>query len=83
MVDTKILKKVNVTLKRFIDRWKIVISSNKEQEEECLFAKRCKRLLKGTRSLNCISLENISPAGNRTLVARVTGGNTHHYTTED
>ncbi|KRX83987.1 hypothetical protein T06_11428 [Trichinella sp. T6] len=24
-----------------------------------------------------------SPAGNRTRVARVTGGNTHHYTTED
>ena len=29
--------------------------------------------------------ENIlnSPAGNRTLVSRVTGGDTHHYTTED
>ena len=24
-----------------------------------------------------------SPAGNRTLVSRVTGGDTHHYTTED
>ena len=24
-----------------------------------------------------------SPAGNRTRVVRVTGGNTHHYTTED
>ena len=24
-----------------------------------------------------------SPAGNRTPVARVTGGNTHHYTTEE
>ena len=44
MVDT--IKQVNVTLKRFIDRWKIVISSNKEQAEECLFAKRCKRLLR-------------------------------------
>ena len=46
MVDAKILKQVNVTLKRFIDRLKIVISSNKEQEEACLFAKRCKRLLR-------------------------------------
>ena len=27
--------------------------------------------------------ENISPAGNRTLVTRVTGGYTHHYTTEE
>jgi hypothetical protein len=25
----------------------------------------------------------ISPAGNRTLVSRVTGGDTYHYTTED
>ena len=24
-----------------------------------------------------------SPAGNRTPVSRVTGGDTHHYTTED
>ena len=24
-----------------------------------------------------------SPAGKRTLVSRVTGGDTHHYTTED
>ena len=27
--------------------------------------------------------KNISPAGNRTLVSRVTGGDTHHYTTEE
>ena len=27
--------------------------------------------------------EEISPAGNRTPVSRVTGGDTHHYTTED
>ena len=25
----------------------------------------------------------ISPAGNRTPVSRVTGGDTHHYTTEE
>ena len=25
----------------------------------------------------------LSPAGNRTPVSRVTGGDTHHYTTED
>ena len=25
----------------------------------------------------------VSPAGNRTPVSRVTGGDTHHYTTED
>ena len=28
-------------------------------------------------------MEKHSPAGNRTLVSRVTGGDTHHYTTED
>ena len=27
--------------------------------------------------------ENFPPAGNRTPVSRVTGGDTHHYTTED
>ena len=27
--------------------------------------------------------KNISPAGNRTPVFRVTGGDTHHYTTEE
>ena len=27
--------------------------------------------------------KNISPAGNRTPVSRVTGGDTYHYTTED
>ena len=27
--------------------------------------------------------KNVSPAGNRTPVSRVTGGDTHHYTTED
>ena len=27
--------------------------------------------------------DSISPAGNRTPVSRVTGGDTHHYTTED
>ena len=27
--------------------------------------------------------KNISPAGNRTPVFRVTGGDTYHYTTED
>ena len=27
--------------------------------------------------------KNFSPAGNRTPVFRVTGGDTHHYTTED
>ena len=27
--------------------------------------------------------KNFSPAGNRTPVSRVTGGDTHHYTTED
>ena len=27
--------------------------------------------------------KKISPAGNRTPVSRVTGGDTHHYTTED
>ena len=27
--------------------------------------------------------KGISPAGNRTPVSRVTGGDTHHYTTED
>ena len=26
---------------------------------------------------------NFSPAGNRTPVSRVTGGDTHHYTTEE
>ena len=27
--------------------------------------------------------KKLSPAGNRTPVSRVTGGDTHHYTTED
>ena len=27
--------------------------------------------------------KSISPAGNRTPVSRVTGGDTHHYTTEE
>ena len=27
--------------------------------------------------------KRVSPAGNRTPVSRVTGGDTHHYTTED
>ena len=27
--------------------------------------------------------KRISPAGNRTPVSRVTGGDTHHYTTEE
>ena len=27
--------------------------------------------------------KKFSPAGNRTPVSRVTGGDTHHYTTED
>ena len=27
--------------------------------------------------------KTISPAGNRTPVSRVTGGDTHHYTTEE
>ena len=27
--------------------------------------------------------KNVSPAGNRTPVFRVTGGDTHHYTTEE
>ncbi len=27
--------------------------------------------------------EKYSPAGNRTPVSRVTGGDTHHYTTEE
>ena len=33
----------------------------------------------------CISTKTVrvSPAGNRTPVSRVTGGDTHHYTTED
>ena len=28
-------------------------------------------------------INSVSPAGNRTPVSRVTGGDTHHYTTED
>ena len=28
-------------------------------------------------------ITNFSPAGNRTPVSRVTGGDTHHYTTEE
>ena len=28
-------------------------------------------------------MKTISPTGNRTLVSRVTGGDTHHYTIED
>ena len=30
-----------------------------------------------------VGKKNISPAGNRTPVFRVTGGDTHHYTTEE
>ena len=30
-----------------------------------------------------VRVENTSPAGNRTPVSRVTGGDTYHYTTED
>ena len=30
-----------------------------------------------------INKKKSSPAGNRTPVSRVTGGDTHHYTTED
>ena len=33
-------------------------------------------------SRNCPK-KKASPAGNRTPVFRVTGGDTHHYTTED
>ena len=29
------------------------------------------------------TIKKTSPSGNRTPVARVTGGNTHHYTNED
>jgi len=29
------------------------------------------------------SVKKVSPAGNRTPVSRVTGGDTDHYTTED
>ncbi|KRY93783.1 hypothetical protein T4D_7491 [Trichinella pseudospiralis] len=36
-----------------------------------------------TRELKLLITKGFSPAGNRTRVARVTGGNTHHYTTED
>ncbi|KRZ38017.1 hypothetical protein T4C_10579 [Trichinella pseudospiralis] len=36
-----------------------------------------------TRELKPLITKGFSPAGNRTRVARVTGGNTHHYTTED
>ena len=39
-----------------------------------------------TASEGAIELEkkkDSSPAGNRTPVFRVTGGDTHHYTTED
>ena len=32
---------------------------------------------------NSEHIKKISPAGNRTPVSRVTGGDTNHYTTED
>ena len=39
------------------------------------------------KSISSIDLnpetKRISPAGNRTPVSRVTGGDTHHYTTEE
>ena len=34
-------------------------------------------------SLVFLTKKVLSPAGNRTPVFRVTGGDTHHYTTED
>ena len=33
--------------------------------------------------LKIYNKQNILPAGNRTPVSRVTGGDTHHYTTEE
>ena len=47
-----------------------------------------KRLrLKKKKSISSIRLypktKRISPAGNRTQVSRVTGGDTQHYTTEE
>ena len=33
--------------------------------------------------LRVTSRKSYSPTGNRTLVSRVTGGDTHHYTIED
>ena len=43
--------------------------------------------VKGKKSIASIHLnpktKRISPAGNRTPVSRVTGGDTHHYTTEE
>ena len=35
------------------------------------------------RLFNCKKRKSFSPTGNRTLVVRVTGGNTHHYTIEE
>ena len=35
------------------------------------------------KSKNSIISKTSSPAGNRTPVSRVTGGDTHHYTTEE
>ena len=46
-----------------------------------------KRLRLRTKSISSIHLnpktKRISSAGNRTPVSRVTGGDTHHYTTEE
>ena len=45
------------------------------------------RLKKKKKSISSIRLypktKRISPAGNRTQVSRVTGGDTQHYTTEE
>ena len=55
--------------------------------------KSCSFLMYPNVNMSCLIFFNkkkkkrknvpFSPAGNRTPVSRVTGGDTHHYTTED
>ena len=45
--------------------------------------KERKKLPKYWLETGNLNKKRVSPAGNRTPVSRVTGGDTHHYTTED
>ena len=50
-----------------------------EEEEESKPTELFLSIYRGKGGLK----KNFSPAGNRTPVFRVTGGDTHHYTTEE